>query len=185
LRKYNRQKLNAKFTGMYILDFQPLIKTRATVVKTAVDKQADTVIMIAEIGPHEQGPPLHIHTSQHETYEVLEGEAEFILGTEKRKVLPGETVVIPPNTPHTFRNTGDAWLKMRDTHAPALSFEEMMRELHTLVVGGKIKGFKDARSLVYLSMLWVKHKQVQRSVKPPFFVMRAMALAGSVLGFKV
>lgn len=170
---------------MDTLDFEPIIKTRAIVVQSALDKERDRVVMIAEIGPRESGPPSHLHPRQQETYEVLEGEAEFILGAAKRSVKPGDRIEIPANTPHTFVNITDVWLKMRDTHQPALTFEEMMRELHGLVQSGKIKGFNDFRSLVYLSMLWVKHSELQRSVQPPFFVMRLMAILGKLLGYQI
>lgn len=170
---------------MDTLDFEPTLKTKAIVVKSAVDKQHDMVIMIAEIGPGESGPPSHIHPSQQETYEVLEGEAEFVLGNKTLLVKQGDKVEIPANTPHTFRNTTNVWLRMQDTHLPALTFEEMMRELHSLVRSGKIKGFNDFKSLVYLSMLWVKHKELQRSAQPPFFVMQVMALAGKLMGYKL
>jgi mannose-6-phosphate isomerase-like protein (cupin superfamily) len=170
---------------MDTLDFEPIIKTKAIVVKSAVDKQHDPVIMIAEVGPGEAGPPIHIHPKQHETYEVLEGEAEFILGEKKLIVKQGEKVEIPPNTPHTFKNNTNNWLKMRDSHQPALTFEEMMRQLHDLVHSGKIRGFRDFKSLVYLSMLWVKHKELQQSIQPPFIVMRFMTLVGKLMGYKI
>src|SRR4051794_7459734 len=99
---------------MDILDFEPTLKTKATVVQSARDKYHDPVIMIAEIGPGESGPPAHIHPSQQETYDVLEGEAEFILGDRKFAVKQGDKVEIPANTPHTFKNTTNRWLKMRD-----------------------------------------------------------------------
>ncbi|MBC7776952.1 MAG: hypothetical protein H7246_16090 [Phycisphaerae bacterium] len=60
-----------------------------------------------------------------------------------------------------------------------------MRELHGLVLSGKIKGFGDFRSLIHLSMLWVKHQEVQRSISPPFFVMRMLAMTGRVIGYKI
>ena len=41
---------------MDTLDFAPIIKTKAIVVKSAVDKQHDTVIMIAEIRPEGAAP---------------------------------------------------------------------------------------------------------------------------------
>lgn len=170
---------------MDILDFDPIIKTRAIVVKSAADKLTDTVIMIAEIGPNEAGPPLHYHPKQKETYEVLEGVAEFILGNKKLIVKQGEKIEIPANTPHTFKNISDGWLKMQDTHLPALSFEEMMRDLHVLVHSGKITGFKNFKSILYLSMLWVKHKEVQHSVSPPFFMMKLMASIGKFRGYKI
>ena len=170
---------------MDTLDFEPIMKTRAIVVQSAVDKQRDPVIMIAEIGPREAGPPTHIHPRQQETYEVLEGEAEFLLDGKKRIVKQGETIEIPLGTPHTFVNTSDNWLRMRDTHQPALTFEEMMRELHGLIHSRKVRGFGDLRSLVYLSMLWVKHQELQRSTQPPFFVMQCMNVVGKLIGYKL
>ena len=170
---------------METLDFEPTIKTKAIVVKSAVDKQHDTVIMIAEIGPGEAGPPTHIHPNQLETYDVLEGEAEFVLGGKTLIAKQGDKVEIPANTPHTFKNNTANWLRMQDTHLPALTFEEMMRELHGLVKSGKIKDFTSFKSLIYLSMLWVKHKELQRSTQPPFFVMQIMALAGKLMGYQL
>ena len=170
---------------MNTLDFEPIIKTKAIVVKSAEDKEHDSVVMIAEIGPGEAGPPMHIHPRQQETYNVLEGEALFMLNGKELIVKEGETVEIPANTPHTFKNNTINWLKMRDTHQPALTFEEMMRELHGLVHSGKIKGFNDFKSLVYLSMLWVKHQELQRSTQPPFLVMRFMNLVGKIIGYKL
>jgi mannose-6-phosphate isomerase-like protein (cupin superfamily) len=170
---------------MDTLDFEPIIKTKAIVVKSAIDKKKDSVIMIAEVGPGESGPPMHIHPNQEESYEVLEGTAEFMLGDEKIIVRQGDKIEIPTNTPHTFKNNTDQWLRMRDTHTPALTFEEMMRELHNLVLTGKIRGFTKLKSLIYLSILWVKHKDVQRSTKPPFFVMKFMAGIGKLFGYKV
>lgn len=170
---------------MDTLDFEPILKTKAIVLQSAVDKSRDPVIMIAELGPGESGPPLHLHPNQQETYEVIEGEAEFVLGEKMLLVKQGEKVVIPANTPHTFKNITNNWLRMRDTHEPALTFEQMMRELHGLVHTGKIKGFGDLRSLIYLSMLWVKHQELQRSVQPPFFVMRLMAMIGKMMGYAI
>ncbi len=170
---------------MDTLDFQPVFITKAIVVQSAMDKKRDAVVMIAEIGPKEAGPPLHVHPNQQETYEVLEGEAEFVLGDKKILVKQGEKIDIPPNTPHTFTNTTDNWLKMKDTHLPALSFEEMMRELHQLVQRGKITGFNNPKSLIYLSMLWVKHRDLQRSVSPPFFVMKMMNFVGKFFGYRL
>jgi mannose-6-phosphate isomerase-like protein (cupin superfamily) len=170
---------------MDTLDFGPILKTKAIVVQSAVDRTQDPVIMIAEIGPGQSGPPAHIHLKQHETYEVLDGEAEFVLGNRRLQVKPGDQVEIPANTSHTFKNTGATWLKMRDTHQPALSFEEMMRELHGLVLSGNVTGFGDPKSLIHLSMLWVKHRDLQQSTQPPFFVMRVMAWIGRLLGYKL
>ena len=63
-----------------MLDFEPIFKTKAIVAKPAADKQRDPVIMITEVGPGEAGPPPHVHPTQQEMYEVLEGGAGKLMG---------------------------------------------------------------------------------------------------------
>ena len=49
---------------------------------------------------------LHTHPTD-ECIVLLEGEAEFICGEERRKVGPGHTLLAPPGTPHGIVNGPD------------------------------------------------------------------------------
>lgn len=42
----------------------------------------------------------HIHPNQSEGFEVLEGRAKVLVGTEIHTLEPGDKVVVPPNTVH-------------------------------------------------------------------------------------
>jgi mannose-6-phosphate isomerase-like protein (cupin superfamily) len=56
---------------------------------------------------------LHLHRRHEEAFYVLEGELQFKLGDEEIHARPGSTILVPPGTPHCFRNigTGDVrWL---------------------------------------------------------------------------
>lgn len=66
--------------------------------------------------PPGRGPELHYHPYV-EVAIVLEGKGLITVGDEQREVQPGEIVVIPPNTPHKFVNTGDTILRQIDIHA--------------------------------------------------------------------
>jgi quercetin dioxygenase-like cupin family protein len=73
--------------------------------------------------PPGRGPSLHRHPYE-ELFIVQEGEARFRTGDEERTVRGGDIVVIPPNTPHAFTNTGDGPLRQIDIHlAPSFSTE--------------------------------------------------------------
>jgi mannose-6-phosphate isomerase-like protein (cupin superfamily) len=61
------------------------------------------------------GPRLHRHPYE-EVFVVLEGEATFTLGTERRIVRGGEVVVAPAGVPHAFTNSGATPLKPVDVH---------------------------------------------------------------------
>ncbi len=63
-----------------------------------------------------QGPPLHKHPYVEVAF-TLEGCATITVGDEEREVNAGGIVVIPPNTPHRFVNSGDTLLRQIDVHA--------------------------------------------------------------------
>jgi mannose-6-phosphate isomerase-like protein (cupin superfamily) len=50
------------------------------------------------------GPPLHLHEREDEAYFILEGRFEFQVGEQTLTAGPGDFVVAPRGTPHTFRN---------------------------------------------------------------------------------
>jgi quercetin dioxygenase-like cupin family protein len=63
-----------------------------------------------------QGPPLHTHPYV-EVAVTIEGRATITVGDETREVKAASIVVIPPNTPHRFVNSGDTVLHQVDIHA--------------------------------------------------------------------
>ena len=70
-------------------------------------------LMDAEPG---QGPALHIHPYP-ETWIVHSGEAEFTVGEQKIMGKAGDIIVVDPETPHRFVNTGTSRLQMTCIHA--------------------------------------------------------------------
>jgi mannose-6-phosphate isomerase-like protein (cupin superfamily) len=63
-----------------------------------------------------QGPPLHTHPYVEVAF-TIEGRASITVGDETREVNAGGIVVIPPNTPHRFVNSGETILRQIDVHA--------------------------------------------------------------------
>lgn len=54
------------------------------------------------------GPPLHTHANEDESWYVLEGALRFRLGTELHDAPQGSFVFVPRGVPHCFQNVGDA-----------------------------------------------------------------------------
>ena len=65
------------------------------------------------------GPPPHIHTRDDETFYVLEGEIEFLLGEERITAGRGDFVNVPRGTVHRFTNTGTETARLVLTFTPA------------------------------------------------------------------
>jgi quercetin dioxygenase-like cupin family protein len=52
------------------------------------------------------GPPLHVHAAEDESWYVLEGDLRFRLGTQIAAAPAGSFVFVPRGTPHCFQNVG-------------------------------------------------------------------------------
>ena len=77
-------------------------------------------LAIAEfvIAPNVPTPPPHIHHAHEECFYILEGELEFLVGTEKIQASTGAYVTIPIGVPHTFANIGNAPARFLNTFTP-------------------------------------------------------------------
>jgi mannose-6-phosphate isomerase-like protein (cupin superfamily) len=75
---------------------------------------------------------LHVHRVTEELYHVTQGVGLMTLGVETFELRTGETVCIPPGTPHRIRNIGDEPLKILCCCSPAYSHEdtELVRGIH-------------------------------------------------------
>ncbi|NUT56580.1 MAG: cupin domain-containing protein [Thermoleophilia bacterium] len=76
-------------------------------------------LAIIVIQPHRGGPPAHRHKDEDDAFYILEGELTFGVEGEEVVAGPGTFVLVPPGLEHTFRNDGDAVVRMVNIHAPA------------------------------------------------------------------
>ena len=61
------------------------------------------------------GPAQHKHPYE-EVFITLEGEATFLVDGQEIKAGPNEVVIVPPDTPHGFTNTGQGPLRQLNIH---------------------------------------------------------------------
>jgi quercetin dioxygenase-like cupin family protein len=125
---------------------------------------------------------IHYHPEQAETYRVLEGSLDVFRDGRWRTVRAGESLTIPPGAVHGFRNATTSAVRFLNVHRPALGFQAHLQTLDRLARAGKIRGTKDLRSLLYMSMSAVTHRP-DVPVKPPFWIVRTMAFVGRRFGY--
>ena len=70
--------------------------------------------------------PSHFHPTQQETFTGVSGEFVVEIGGERRTIRPGDTVVIPPRTPHGFGPAREA-SQLLVTVRPALRLDDYFR----------------------------------------------------------
>jgi mannose-6-phosphate isomerase-like protein (cupin superfamily) len=85
-------------------------------------RSADTPrfnLALITLQPHRDGPGLHAHATEDDSFFILEGELTFTVDEDEVVAGPGTFVLVPPGVPHTFANRGDDVVRMVNVHAPA------------------------------------------------------------------
>jgi mannose-6-phosphate isomerase-like protein (cupin superfamily) len=76
-------------------------------------------LSLITIQPHRDGPPIHQHAAEDDSFLMLDGELTFTVDGEEVVAGPGTFVLVPPEVPHTFANRGDEPARFLNVHAPA------------------------------------------------------------------
>ena len=82
-------------------------------VRVSYEEGADRISVLEHLAPYGDSPPLHLHRSQDEVFQILEGELLFRVGETERRAGAGQTVIGPKGIPHTYRvesRDGARWL---------------------------------------------------------------------------
>ncbi|HEX2427866.1 MAG TPA: cupin domain-containing protein [Gaiellaceae bacterium] len=79
-------------------------------------------------GPDFEGVDPHRHADHVDSFYVLDGEAEFVMGDEVVRLGPGAYVAAPIGVVHGFRNVGEGELRMLNVHAPNVGFADRLRK---------------------------------------------------------
>jgi mannose-6-phosphate isomerase-like protein (cupin superfamily) len=66
-----------------------------------------SLAMFEYIGNEKTGPSLHMHLKQDEVFYICEGEFLFVVGEEKSILKAGDTIFLPRNVPHTWKQLSD------------------------------------------------------------------------------
>lgn len=91
--------------------------------------------MMEFITPPGGGPRPHVHEREAETFYVLEGTYEILVGERTVRAEPGALVHSPGGFAHGFRNVGDAPARLLCTFTPG-GAEGMFEEMADLLAGG-------------------------------------------------
>jgi mannose-6-phosphate isomerase-like protein (cupin superfamily) len=132
-------------------------RTRKDVVMDAVVVRAgeghalrmgDMQMVVKEDGTHTRGtlglaefevppqshdtPPPHIHHGHDEGFYVLDGELEFVVGTDTVRAEQGSFVMVPAGVAHTFNNPTQRPARFLATFTPRryLDYFEELSQLH-------------------------------------------------------
>jgi mannose-6-phosphate isomerase-like protein (cupin superfamily) len=103
---------------------------------TLVELSEDALIMEARYPGNGQMPPEHLHPSQHERFEVIEGRVRVVLDGEEHRYKAGAEFNVPAGTPHQMAADGEALVAWEVR--PALRTAEFFERLYTEVLAGRL-----------------------------------------------
>jgi mannose-6-phosphate isomerase-like protein (cupin superfamily) len=89
----------------------------------------ELVLMEVELDGNTDGAGPHFHRAHVDSFYVLAGELEFLLGDETVAAGPGTLVAAPPGTMHAFRNAAPEPARYLNAHTPGMRFDEYLRRL--------------------------------------------------------
>jgi quercetin dioxygenase-like cupin family protein len=113
----NRKLLHAQPENAGSLPHIGLVGGTYTITVSGADTQGRFSVIDMHVPPG-GGPPPHRHDFE-ETFIVLEGQVEATFRGSKLNVRAGETINIPANAPHRFRNVSEAPVRMICICSPA------------------------------------------------------------------
>ena len=130
-------------------------------------------------------PPPHLHPSQVEEYEVLEGELHVLIGDEWRTLRAGESASVPVGVNHTFKRP-KRLVRVRNFHRPALGFEDFIETMSTVLAAKGVKRLADPRVPLYLAQAWRAHPETLQATRAvDRAAMAAAAGIGRALGMRL
>jgi mannose-6-phosphate isomerase-like protein (cupin superfamily) len=111
-----------------------------TFIHTATDTGGKLlrIDMRVDPGGGAHAVPMHVHPKQEERFTVLEGLVQFRLGDRLLICEPGDTVVVPAGTPHTWKNAGVAEARFLVEIEPAGAWELLFEGLCRLSEAGQL-----------------------------------------------
>lgn len=168
-------------TGVRVLDLRSVFGVTARITTPAAATDGAYVEMDCTVEPG-SATIIHYHPEQAETYEIVDGVLEVFRDGAWRPLQVGDTLLVPPGAAHGFRNTSLTPTRFLNRHAPAHGFQAHLETLDRLIQAGKIRGTKDPRSLIYMSMSAVEHRP-DVAVKPPQWLVNLLAFVGRRLRY--
>jgi mannose-6-phosphate isomerase-like protein (cupin superfamily) len=86
------------------------------------------------LDPHGAVPVEHVHAEVEEYFTVVEGVLTVRLAGAEKQVRPGETIVVPPGTPHQPFNQTGQMVHVIGGGKPARKLDLCLVQLHMLVL---------------------------------------------------
>ena len=159
----------------------PVTGERITFHQTSADTNGEAVVIECTVRPHGFVAATHVHPSQTERFNVIDGRLGMKVGRKKLLLERGDVAEVEPGTPHTFWNMGEEEVRFVCEVRPALQFESLLETIFALAEDGKTNR-KGMPNPLRLAVIARAHFDTVRLPQPPAWLQRAGLALGAPLG---
>ena len=159
----------------------PVTGERITFHQTSAETNGEAVVIEAVVRPDGAVCASHVHPSQTERFNVIDGRLGMKVGRKKLLLERGDVAVVEPGTPHRFWNMGEEEVRFVCEVRPALQFESLLETMFALAGDGKTNK-KGMPNPLRLAVIARAHFDTVRLPQPPAWIQRAGLALGAPLG---
>jgi quercetin dioxygenase-like cupin family protein len=159
----------------------PVTGERLVFKTTAAETEGTSVRFECFVQPSGSVAAAHVHPSQHERFQIIEGSVTFKLDGQELVANPGDCIRVPPGMKHQFWNAGDTEARFACEVSPALGFEPLLETMFALANDGKTNR-KGMPNPLRLAVIARAHFDTVRLPFPPAWMQRIGLALGAPLG---
>ncbi len=150
----------------------PLSGERIVIHETGSASGGSQLAWELMLAPGGRVPSSHAHPAQEERFTVVAGQMRFRVGGQPILAGPGATVVVPPQTVHSFANAGPQTARVLVTTTPALRMRDLLETAAAMARQQHAAG----RTLPRLFDLALFMSDFEHEVRAPYLPARPVRL---------
>jgi quercetin dioxygenase-like cupin family protein len=159
----------------------PVTGERIVLRQTSAETNGEAVVIECTVQPGGFVAAAHVHPSQDERFEILDGTLAFQLDKQEVAAGPGDRILVPAGMTHRFRNAGAGEAHFVCEMRPALQFEQLLETMFALAADGKTNR-KGMPNPLRLAVIARAHFDTVRLPFPPVWMQRIGLALGSPVG---
>jgi mannose-6-phosphate isomerase-like protein (cupin superfamily) len=159
----------------------PVTDESIDILEVGADEEGERLLGRLRVEPHGSGPPLHVHPSLDEWYEVEAGELTVHLDGNTRVLTSGQTAVVPKGSVHGFENRSDEPVTFVGGSRPGRRLIHILATLCGLAHDDELDD--QGRPSFLQAMVFARAFQEDMYLaSPPLVVQRALWTIGAPIG---
>lgn len=157
----------------------PVTTEEITFLETALDTEGERLLFDCRVGLTGAVLPAHIHATQDENLEVVEGTLGVMLGDSLYILHEGQSIAMPAEVKHQWWNAGEGDMLIRVEAVPPRQLEAVLKAVSGMAHEGRLRRNGMPRNVFDLVNL-LRLSETYAPGVPRWMQWTALRIAGTV-----